>query len=359
MKRFTLIVIVIFIFIIALIGCVNKSIIDRVSIPLVIGVDKGPKTTMILTISKPQYKGKDTITNVEATAVSQTIINARGILLEEENTPILSGKLSVLLCSRQLAKEGLEKAIDMALRNPRVSKRLQLAVVDGQAKELLEANYSHSVEKGHYLIQQFNSNIKEGHLPRTNLHTFEYALLGKGIDPYLPLVKLEEGKFKITGLALFQKDKYVDSLNNKELKFFKLLVEKKNHGTYETKLREDVYVSVQNEQSSFRYKASFNNVNPEIDIKLKLKGSILESAGFEITDNDRQHLESTFSKEIVNAVEDLIHRFQKLGIDPLGLGNFVRSRTRHWDENIWEEQYPNIKIKINADVSLIGEGDRK
>ena len=304
MRRWAQLVLVFFMF---LAGCVNKSIINEITIPLVVGVDKGPGATKSLTISIPQFQGKDKITNTEATAVSHTIKNAYEILQGEQESPIVSGKVSVFLYGRDLAKEGIAEALDTSMRDPKISKRTYLAVVDGRVKELMEADYNHSTEKGRYLIQQFISNFTEGHLPRTNLHTFEYALLGKGRDPYLPLVKLQGHKFKIAGLALFHNDKYVDSLNYEEMKIFKLLVEKGNQGTYEVKLNKDTYVSVLNQHSSFRYKMASNTDSPEISIRVHLDGMISESTNFKVTDNDRQNVETSFSKEIADTGEKLIH----------------------------------------------------
>ncbi|WP_167747049.1 Ger(x)C family spore germination C-terminal domain-containing protein [Cohnella luojiensis] len=79
-----------------------------------------------------------------------------------------------------------------------------------------------------------------------------------GRDPYLPLVKLQEKKIKITGLALFDDDKFVASLNDEEMKIFRLLIEKSKIGTFEVRLNKDEYVSILNQGSQVRYRMTIS-----------------------------------------------------------------------------------------------------
>ena len=309
------------IFLLIMVGCVKQTVIDQITIPIVAGLDKGFGPKMSLTISSPNFKGKDLISNIENTAISHTTQNARDNLQNEQELPIMLGKLSVCIFGRALAKEGLEMALDATLRDPRVSNRMYLAVVDGQAQDLLEADFTNSMEKGRYILQQITSNIKQGHLPRTSLHLFESALLGKGRDPYLPLLKSRGKKIEIVGLALFADDKFIGSLNDEEMKFFRLLVENTNNSTFEVQLNKDEYVSVQNNHSRLRYMMVNRLGIPEIKISIKIDGMITESSIPTITDSYKRNVEVVFSKTIVNAGEKLIQKFQKLNIDPLGLAN--------------------------------------
>ncbi|OCT15453.1 hypothetical protein A8709_15355 [Paenibacillus pectinilyticus] len=357
-KSFQLLIVLVILLLVT-IGCVKQTVIDQITIPIVAGLDKGPGSTTRLTISSPYFKGKDAIKNFESTAFSRTTQNARDSLQNEQELPIMLGKLSVVLIGQELAKNGLDLVLDPPLRDPRISNRMYLAVVDGRAQQLLEKNYTNRMEKGRYIAQQISSNIKEGHLPRTSLHLFESAWLGQGHDPYLPLLKAEEAKIEIAGLALFADDKFVGSLNSEEMKFFRLLVENTDNSTFEIPLNNDAYVSVQNNHSGYHYTVSNNSGIPEFKIRIRINGTITESTTSTTTDLFKHNVEAAFSKMIVQTSEKLIQKFQQLGIDPLGLGELSRSRTRHWDESKWREQYPTVKVNVDAKVKITETGSIK
>ncbi|WP_419180568.1 Ger(x)C family spore germination C-terminal domain-containing protein [Bacillus salipaludis] len=50
----------------------------------------------------------------------------------------------------------------------------------------------------------------------------------------------------------------------------------------------------------------------------------------------------------------LIQSFQKLKIDPIGLGDEVRSRTRNLNDRKWLTQYPSAKINVKVHVFIPG-----
>jgi spore germination protein len=61
-------------------------------------------------------------------------------------------------------------------------------------------------------------------------------------------------------------------------------------------------------------------------------------------------------QDIKEQAEIMIKKFQVLKVDPLGLGEQVRSRTRNWDEKKWNNMYPTIHVKVKLDVEIIESG---
>ncbi|MCM3626192.1 hypothetical protein M3194_02270 [Paenibacillus glycanilyticus] len=56
----------------------------------------------------------------------------------------------------------------------------------------------------------------------------------------------------------------------------------------------------------------------------------------------KEVLEKSFSSE----------KFQTEGIDPLGLGDFVRSKTRNWNEEKWKREYGLLNVKVNVKMEI-------
>ncbi|BFT72481.1 Ger(x)C family spore germination protein [Paenibacillus sp. P36] len=342
-------------------ACVKQQIIDRITLFIVCAFDDATNDQLEFTIAAPKVLSKkpDSISNQLLSKVAHTSVDIKEIMDYQLTKPINPGKLSVILFGKDLAAKGLVKEIDVALRDAQASRRMFLAVVDGEAKKMLQANFSPDEEKGMFLFNLLNSNTRSGLLLKQNLHEFEYALSAKGMDPFLPLLKLEKDQVVIAGLALFKDDKYVRSINEKEMGLMKLLKKNANQVSCEVKLDDGSYVTVRSSSSKVHYKVSNDKNNKNVIINLKMKGEINESRSEYSPSQDLQAIKKGLENEITTTGMHLIHSFQKDGIDPLGLGDFVRSRTRNWNEEAWEEAYRTLNVRLDVEVTLKEMGIKK
>jgi spore germination protein len=48
----------------------------------------------------------------------------------------------------------------------------------------------------------------------------------------------------------------------------------------------------------------------------------------------------------------MIKRFQREGIDPLGLGDQAKSQNRRWNEQQWKDNYPHAEVHVNIDTQI-------
>ncbi|WP_373463776.1 Ger(x)C family spore germination C-terminal domain-containing protein [Paenibacillus sp. V4I9] len=72
-----------------------------------------------------------------------------------------------------------------------------------------------------------------------------------------------------------------------------------------------------------------------------------------------QRIKDRFENDLSTTGMDLIQLFKKEGIDPLGLGDFVRSKTRNWNEEEWKKEYRTLNVRLNVKVNLTEMGIRK
>ncbi|MEY2195768.1 Ger(x)C family spore germination protein [Neobacillus sp. BF23-41] len=340
-------------------ACTQKKIVDQIALPIVMGIDNTKNHKLQYTIAVPIFQSNQSVLNTTYTFSDYTLKNSHQMLQTENSKPITTSKISVVLCGKDLAKDGLMRSMDTILRDPKMSRKIFLAIVDGQAKDLLESDFSSNEEKGIFLNQMIKGNIQNGYLPETHLHQFEYALLGEGMDPYLPLfkkykehTKKNKERIKISGLALFRKNQYVTTLPLKQMPVFRLMVDDANNGIHQVKMKNHSYAAVRNQGSKVRYEIKGSSKKPGITINLTLNGTVTEYSGFNLTEKNRLYLERSFEKQITNTGKSLLHTFQKLQIDPLQIGDFVRSQTRDWEAHKWHQNYPDVPIHLNVDVHI-------
>jgi hypothetical protein len=61
---------------------------------------------------------------------------------------------------------------------------------------------------------------------------------------------------------------------------------------------------------------------------------------------------SYFQKEI----EKFLLLCKENKVDPIGLGDLVRSRSKEWNEQNFEEMYPILKTKVSIQFKIIQHG---
>jgi spore germination protein len=219
-------------------------------------------------------------------------------------------------------------------------------------KKQLQIQYS-DLDNGMFLSDLIEHNIKQGMLPKTNLHNFTKAYYSEGKDPFLPYIKLEGKVVSIKGIALFKGDKYVDYIKEENNFIFKILHEKfAKKSAVTVELDEGSFASIHNISSKSRYNITDPLTEPSINIKVTTEAVIREFTDGEITKETVKKIESKVEEEIIKKGEEMIRKFQELKIDPLGIGNHVKHRTREWDKEKWRDLYPDATIKVEANVKI-------
>ncbi|WP_082562418.1 Ger(x)C family spore germination protein [Paenibacillus sp. Root444D2] len=342
-------------------GCVKQQILDRINLFIVSAFDESTKNQIEITLAVPKFQsGKPGSVSTELfSKVGHTSLGIRELMSMQLDRPLNPGKLSVVLYGKDMAANGLAKELDVFLRNAFFSRRMYLAVVDGSAKKLLEENFSSKEEKGMFLYNLLDTTTRKGLLPSQNLHEFEYSLIGKGMDPFLPLLKLQNGQVMISGTALFKNDKYVVSLNEKQSRLMKLLLTNMNHGTIEVKLDDESYLAVENIGSKVSYRINPDPKSPNVMINLVLNAKIRDAREVRLPKQELQRIKDSLENDLHTTGLDLIKLFKKEGIDPLGLGDFVRSKTRNWNEEEWKKVYPTMNVGLYVKVNLTETGIKK
>ncbi|REE91716.1 spore germination protein [Paenibacillus taihuensis] len=338
-------------------ACVKQQILERINLFIVAGFDEISRDQLEVTLAVPQFQaGKpETVTDQMYSRTGHTSTGIRDTIATQMDKPLQPGKLSVVIFGSAKAASGLKKELDILLRNAYFSRKIYLAVVEGKAKELLSEDFSKKDEKGMFLYQLLDSNTRKGALPGQNLHEFEYALVGKGMDSFLPILQFHNDRIAVTGTALFHKDKYVAALDLNQSRLMKLLLQDMNQGFYEVKLDNGLFLAVENVGSSVKYHLK----NKAITINLSMKGKIREAEGYPTSDEHLRSLTKRFKQQLIQEETELIKTFQKNAIDPLGLGDFARSRTRHWNEEDWMRQYPMMNVDVDVQVNIMESGIRQ
>lgn len=340
----------------ALSGCVEKNILDDISLVNGIGFDYYDETKIRGTVIYPYYlpeKDPEDKTFTAVSEINKTILDDIG---RQTADPVVTGSLNIILFGEELAeRKGILELVDAFQRDPGVGSTLYLAVVEGTAREFLEENYRYrsTAELVSRIIQH---NIDRGDLPKTNLQRFLFDYYQRGKTPFMPRLKRKPGKIvDLDGINLFCKGKIADYLPPDKMFFFKLLVDEYSEGLYLVEIDEGK-ASVR----SIRSKRKFRLMEKDpykIRVEIDVNGVIDEFTGNELKPATMKKLEHEFENMIKEECTKLIRRFKEKEVDPAGFGHFVKTKIRNFDIEKWRNtDYKDLKVEIKPTVKITQSG---
>jgi spore germination protein len=350
-------VVIVFICIVSLVGCTRTKIVDKLSIVHVFGFDLDDNGNVIGSALFPEYtksKGSDKSQYLEAKTDAVALLRPK--MSTHTSTPVALSKIRVLVFGNEFATTGVNDVVERLLLTPEIATNIQIAVSSQSAKETLN-----TLKKGDLtLADQIKQNMTGQQLPKMNLHVFLNHFYGEGMDPYVPMVTIDENdKIQVDRVGIFKDDKFKLHLNEQETFIFSILENYRSQAIYEIVLDKENRADVILIQA-FRNKRKWEWVKDEqqLNLSLKLVWTITHHPDRFNLENpdDLEMIKRLIKKEVKKDIEELLNTFKEKGVDPLGIGNIVRSQDRDWDETSFYEQYPTLPINIDINLEIIHSG---
>ncbi|MEH7382896.1 Ger(x)C family spore germination protein [Bacillus sp. JJ1533] len=337
-------------------GRISVEIIDEINMVAAVGFDRAEGQKVNGTAVIPVFKADKSIDNASFTGESFLAKEIITVLQKKSADPLVTGAVRVVLYEDELAKNGILRYIDALQRDASIGSKINLAIIEGKTKDVLEKNLGNR-GTGEYLSILLQHNIEKRDLPRSDLHTFMYRHYMEGMDPYLPMLKLLSDKMEITGLGLFQHGKLVSKIDEPDLFFFKALVQNYGEGAYTIRLREtDEYASIRRIKSKRKIKIEDIHGDPKVNITIKFQGILSEFSGQKTTPKVIKEIIEELGSTIKEKSEAMLKDFQEKNIDPVGIGYIARHSTRGLDYEKWKRDYPNMQIDVHVEVELTETG---
>ncbi|GAF65348.1 hypothetical protein BTS2_2246 [Bacillus sp. TS-2] len=345
-------------------GCIiSTEIIDEISIISAIAYDKGSEEHLIkMAVNFPTFSEQVVERKIEQQTLQgegdtpKAIINK---LNQRAQKPLVTGQLRMALFSEKLADEGLEPYILPLYRDPTVGNRILLVVIEeGEASELLTNTISSEEQVGVFLADLVMQNMERGPIPNVNLHEFLFDLYSDARDPYLPIIRKKDGSVDITGLALFDRDTMKMKVDVGESFYIKLLLSnagKSYHQFFVEVENEKMPIVIEVVRSHRKRHLEHEEGEPKVTFKLDIKSEIYDTGGNINLENkmEADDIEKQIEEEIVRSSERLLNMFRDHDIDPIGIGELYRSKTRKWHPDEWASTiYHQVSFEVEANVTL-------
>ncbi|MGO5064922.1 MULTISPECIES: Ger(x)C family spore germination protein [unclassified Clostridium] len=296
------------------------------------------------------------ITAGKATTLGETR-NRRQL---EASKEFILGLEKSLVISENYARFGVTTIIDILLNNPLVNDNAKIVVCNGTANDILE----YEVEK-YSGREEYIGTLVE-HLYKFNFFSHKYTLMdfiitstSEGKNSVLPYIDIVDNELKITGLAIFNKDKMISKLDMEDVKILNLLRENNGKGilTIEKNSKEYINYYPKSKSKAKCYKEG-NKLKFVIDIKLN--GPIVSNELYKNLNSDPKVLKK-FEKDMGKSVEKKCNLFinkmkSDLNVDILNLGSVAAAKYGRETGTDWNKEVLNSDIKVNVKVKVDSQG---
>lgn len=349
--------IVFFVFVIAsllLNAFMPTKIIDQIQMITVIGFDATEEERVQGTVASPKYQQEGQVEDFIYTDTADTVYEDWVKLNAKATERLLNGKIKVVFYNQKLAAEGISDFIGFLTRDPSIGGNVSLAVTEGSTLDVINSATT-TKGRGIFFADLFEHNIRHGNLPQINLKIFESALDSGTQDPFLPMLSIEKERPALTAIAFFKGDQYVDKLPIEHADVFKMLYEKNvSDGEYQYK-SEEYIAAVENIETTKDVVFETNGGSGTVTINVNIRGAVREFTG-ELPTTQKEKIERDIKQDIEKKANRLVSRFQELEIDPLGIEDDIKSGNRTYNQKHFKSAYPDMPIRVNAEVKITGYG---
>lgn len=349
-------------------GCWDQRVFEQMGLILSMGIEETEDKNLLITSVYPVIgsaeKGAVDIISTEVSIIRGGRTNLRRM------TPKMleGGKTQQVIISESLAKNGIHDLLEIFQRDVTLPAIAFVVIVEGSPAELLKkaTEFKTKPRVSFYLYQLLEDNVEISNIPNTKVFDFDINFFAPGLDPIVPMIKLENEQIKITGCALFSGDKMTGKIEDKQTNILLGLMDQLTYADYiftdsvfADKDGDKQGVSVSMFKPKRKINIDFNEEgNPIVEISLKYRCNIDE---FEWDDTMepkvQEELEQIFAADLTSISNKVIKKLQEANCDPIGIGDMIRAKYHdYWKSIDWREIYKeaDITAKVEVEVGNVG-----
>lgn len=349
-----------FLMVFLLSGCWDINPIEDRALALLVGIDRNANVFQLsaqLPTIKNLIQTSSSFNNREKPVFKPFIIESTSLIdcIQQFEDRIyqsaVMGSVKVIVISPGVAREGVMNVLTIFLRHSMVSPQTLIFSSENSPAEIVKFEAPLEIQPALMIAKQLRSPMKLARSFPMELWDFIARVDNKTIDPYLPIIKLDQDNqsYILEGIDVFSKGKLVGSLSADESYIFGALT-----GKVEKSLKE---ISVHNQKVGFQQvafkphiKVIKQGAENAILLKIDTVGTLFEmppglANNVQTLKRIKIAMEDQLEKEIIPVVKHL----QALNSDPVGFRKYLEVA----GVKNWREVYPNIPVKIKVNFSYL------
>lgn len=343
-------------------GCSqDQRILERIGFIETAALDAAQGGKLKITISIPlvtQFAKDGKTTDELLDTVATSPKEAKAALSLRTSRIIASGQIRTLMHGESLARRGLWAHMDTFLRDPSISIRIAMVVVEGTAGKIISQEYPRHTKTANYINKLLQKEFNKQLVPRTALYQFTRDYYDDGTDPIAIMIKEQEKDITISGIATFRDDKMIAKLPWKDVYLFSLVYQNLSQGEFSLTSDDPALkaISFRAVRSKRRIEISKSSSGEyEADIYLKVEGGVEEYIGnAKLSTSERAKVEKLVSEHIATESLRVIKTLQQNHTDSFGMGKYVRNKMsyKEWKETDWHDLFSQMPVRVHCSFHM-------
>lgn len=355
-------------------SCWSARELNKIAIVMAVGVDKGNKTNPVkMTVQIANVLGAQASPNGGQGGAGNTgylnlTENGKSISqITREMGRKLSRKLffshnQVIIFGKDAAEAGIENYLDFFMRYRETRLLVWVLVSKGPTNEILSVQPKLENNLGRNIGELVKTDQFRSQIPSVNLKDFASNLMSKSTAPIAPMIEVVTDNNKqvvrLSGTAVFKKDKMVGILDKKETRGLLWCINKVNDGSIVLKTNNNndtITIATTHASGKITPKIKNNELSMKIDIKQE--GDLEEQTTTKDLSNPKEF--ATMEKSIEDIIKDevmiALNKSRELNVDMFGFGDIVyRHYPKQWSkmEKDWDQIFKDIQVEVNVDSKL-------
>lgn len=356
-------------------GCYNYKELNDMAILSSIGIDKNGNNYLIsaqIMNAKESKESQDSqivVYEEKAKTIHEAI---RKMTLKSPNK-LYGEHLSKIVLSEEVAKEGIDEIIDVFNRITSVRDEFVITIVKkNKARDVLKVLTTSETVPAEYVKSAIkSSDINSGLTYATKLDEFISLYLKKGIDPVVPVLKIDKVSKKgrtidnvtttsppsqivLDGLAITHNGKFTGYLKQDEIVGYNYIRNQIQQMVIPVKCDNKNYASITILKNKTKNSIKKKNDIFIITINVNAKGVIAEYNCKKNLSSEKTiiSLQKIVNKKIKNYIKSTVNRQKNEKSKYLGFERMIYL-------NYPNKKINNYKVNYNIDINLIRKGEIK
>ncbi|WP_377865650.1 Ger(x)C family spore germination protein [Bacillus sp. R86525] len=357
-----------------LIGCSQRIPLEKVSLILLIALDRTPNGDVKVGTSIPLFHHKQQKSTIEHWTQASTVYNGFSKIDTKLTGYMTASKAEIILIGKKLAQEAnWIQELDSSYRDPYATINAKVVLVDGPVEEIFTINKPDKPSLPSYISSVIESSIQNNQSVSSTIQQLMREKNEEGMTQAVPVIKKTKNEIDTVGIALLDRQgKFLTRIPKKDVKFFNLINKPKNKGRMilhlllppkKSNKKPNTSILVQN--VTRKIEVNFQNGKFVFNFDISANVALVEKTNANLLkehyDNKKNinNLESAIQKEINKKLQNMLHEIQHNKIDPIGLSLYARAfQYKEWKKvkGNWLQALTEAKINVKTHVKIKDTG---
>ncbi|EJS67578.1 Ger(x)C family spore germination protein [Bacillus wiedmannii] len=357
-----------------IIGCSQRIPLEKVSLILLIGLDKTPNGDIKVGTSIPLFHHKQQKSTIEHWTHASTVYTGFSKIDTKLTGYMTASKAEIILIGKKLAQEAnWLQELDSSYRDPYATINTKVVLVDGPTEEIFKIHKPSKPSLSSYINGVIESSIQNNQSVSSTIQQLMREQNEEGMTQAVPIIKKTKNEIDTVGIAfLNRKGKYLTHIPKKDVKFFNLINKPKSNGRMilhlalppkKSNKKTNTSIFVQN--ATRKVDVDFQNGKFIFNFNIYANVALIEKTNANLIkghyDNKTNinNLKSAIQKEINNNLQNMLNKIQQNKIDPIGLSLYARAfQYKEWKKvkGDWLQALAEAKINVKTHVKIKDTG---